>query len=285
MKKLMITATVALCAAVGSQALESANVVGYTTREMGNTFKIAAAQFESTAGLTQKINDFVACQNPGQVWEGDMEDYEERAGWKDSAPTIQVPVASGGYNYYFYVSDARIDDTTGTLGWATSGGDYVTVGEIAAGLGLWIRGANDGVNDTTTFTFSGQVISDDSATISGDGTFRLRASPYPKATLLNGENVADWSVLTPGQAWEGDMADYEERAGWKDSAPQIQVPVASGGYNYYFYVTDARVDDDNGTLGWATAGGDYATTAVIPAGVGIWFKANTAAATDIEFYK
>ena len=252
---------------------------------MGNTFKIAAAQFESTAGLTQKINDFVACQNPGQAWEGDMADYEEKAGWKDTAPSIQVPKASGGYDYYFYVTDARIDDDNGTLGWATAGGDYATVGEIAAGLGLWIRGANDGVNDTTTFTFSGQVISEDSATISGDGTFRLRANPYPTATLLNGANVADWSVLTPGQAWEGDMADYEEKDGWKDAAPQIQIPKAAGGYDYYFYVTDARVDDDNGTLGWATAGGDFTSTATIPAGVGIWFKANTAVATDIEFYK
>ena len=98
MKKLMIASAVALCAAVSSQALESANTVGYTTREMGNTFKIAAAQFESTAGLTQKINDFVACQHPGQIWEGDMADYEEKDGWKNSAPQIQVPNAGGGYS-------------------------------------------------------------------------------------------------------------------------------------------------------------------------------------------
>ena len=266
-------------------AIESANTVGYTAREMGNTFKIAAAQFESTAGLTQKINDFVSCQNPGQVWEGALEDYEERDGWKDSAPQLQVPKASGGYDYYFYVTDARLDDENGTLGWCDMGGDYVTVGEIAAGLGLWIRGANDGVNDTTTFTFAGQVIAEDGATISGDSTFRLRANPYPLATVLNGANVADWSVLTPGSVWEGAMEDYEEKDGWKDAAPQIQVPKAAGGYDYYFYVSDARVDDENGTLGWCDMGGDYVSAATIPAGVGIWFKANTSVVTDIEFYK
>ena len=263
--------------------MESANTVGFTTREMGNTFKIAAAQFESTAGLTQKINDFVACENPGQVW-ADIENYDEIDGWRDSAPTIQVPAASGGYNFYFYVTDARVDDTTGTLGWCDGSGDYVTVGEIAAGLGLWIRGANDGVHDTTTFTFSGQVISDSSATIDGDSTFRLRASPYPKDTVLNGDHVADWSVLTPVSVWL-DIENYDENDGWRDSAPQIQVPAASGGYNFYFYVTDARVDDTTGTLGWCDGSGDYIPAATIPAGVGIWFKANTAAATDIEFYK
>ena len=284
MKKLMI-ATAALCAAVGASALESANTVGFTTRAMGNTFKIAAAQFESTAGLTQKINDFVACENPGSVWEGDMADYEEKDGWRDVAPTIQVPKASGGYDFYFYVTDARVDDENGTLGWCDGSGDYVSVGEIAAGLGLWIRGANDGVNDTTTFTFSGQVVAENGATISGDSTFRLRANPYPMATVLNGVGVADWTVLTPGQVWEGDMADYEEKDGWRDTAPQIQVPKASGGYDFYFYVTDARVDDENGTLGWCDGSGDYAATGAIPAGVGVWFKANTATATDIEFYK
>ena len=106
---------------------------------MGNTFKIAAAQFESIAGLTQKINDFVACENPGQVWEGAMEDYEEKDGWRNTAPSIQVPAATGGYSYYFYVTDARVDDENGTLGWCDGSGDYVPAATIPAGVGIWFK--------------------------------------------------------------------------------------------------------------------------------------------------
>ena len=50
MKKLMITATVALCAAVGSQALDSANVVGYTNVEAPAGDSMRCATFKIVGG-------------------------------------------------------------------------------------------------------------------------------------------------------------------------------------------------------------------------------------------
>ena len=292
MKKLMFAAAV-VAAAFGLKAeLASANVVGYTTRDINNKFKMSAAQFETVGNAAISLNGTIGCTAPAavQAWDDDYESYDEVEGWRDRAPQIQVPkVGEVGYNYYYYIKDARSleDDSNVGAGWADSDG-YYTADAIPAGFGIWTRGYVNGENEVedTVFTFKGQVNEDDSQTVQCENMFKLRALPYPKTANLNA-NVADWSALTPVQAWDDDYESYDEVEGWRDRAPQIQVPkVGEIGYNYYYYVTDARSleDDSNLGVGWADSDG-YLTADTIPVGYSIWINARTAESVNIPFNK
>ena len=57
MKKLMIASAVALCAAVSSQALESANVVGYTEVARTAKYMVSGNMFVVPAGQTWRVSD------------------------------------------------------------------------------------------------------------------------------------------------------------------------------------------------------------------------------------
>jgi len=288
MKKLMIAASAALCAAV-SMAVESANVVGYATRDINNKFKMAAAQFETVTGETVSLNGAVTLPSSVavQCWDDDYESYDYKDGWMDSAPQIQVPkVGAVGYNYYYFISDCRstIDDSNVGLGWADSSG-YLTSDAVPAGFGIWVRGYVNGTEDVddTTFTFNGAVCGDATQTVQCENMFKLRALPYPVSASLN-DNIANWSALTPVQCWDDDYESYDYKDGWMDSAPQIQVPKAGGGYDYYYYITDCRstIDDSNLGTGWADSSG-YRATEKIPVAYGIWINARTSESVNIPF--
>ena len=251
---------------------------------------MAAAQFETVAGETVSLNGAVALPSAVavQCWDDDYDSYDYKDGWMDSAPQIQVPKAGSiGYNYYFYVSDARssADESNVGAGWVDSDG-YLTSDAVPAGFGIWVRGYVNGAEDVadTVFTFSGAVCGDATQTVQCENMFKLRALPYPVSPSLNA-NIANWSALTPVQCWDDDYDSYDYKDGWMDSAPQIQVPKAGSiGYNYYFYVSDARssADESNVGAGWVDSDG-YLTSDTIPLAYGIWINARTAESVDIPF--
>ncbi|MBO5940372.1 MAG: hypothetical protein J6R18_04165, partial [Kiritimatiellae bacterium] len=147
--------------------------------------------------------------------------------------------------------------------------------------GVWTRGYKNGDTtvENTTLCYSGEVNGDDSQNISASDKFQLRAVPYPKAFSLNGVDVADWTVLTPGKAWQTFDPDadefYDNISGWEQQAPQIQIPNADGsGYTIRFYVSDARdpLYETNLGPGWVGPDGCLAD-ATIPVGIGVWFNA------------
>lgn len=88
-------------------------------------------------------------------------------------------------------------------------------------------------------------------------------------------------------AWDpnADWWDYEENPGWKDHAPQLQVPNTTGvGYTIYYYVADARdghSGDENVGAGWVDDGG-YLVYGTIPAGYGIWTRGYVNAEETVE---
>ena len=240
MKKLVFAAAV-VAAAFGLKAeLASANVVGYTTRDINNKFVISAGQFESVGGEDFSIHNVnVTAPATVSAWltydEDADEFYDNVPGWAQKAPQIQIPNADGtGYTIRYYVSDARaLDDSNAGAGWVGTDG-YLADAPIPAGMGIWTRGYKDGDTavDNTTLQYAGQVNGDDSQNIAVNDKFQLRSIPYPKAFALNESNVADWTVLTPGTAWltYDEDADefYDNAPGWTQNAPQIQIPNADG---------------------------------------------------------
>ena len=286
MKKLIFAAAIA--AGMGAFALESANVVGYTTRDINNKFVISAGQFDSVGGSEFSIQNVgvtaPATVNAWLTYDEDADEfYENVPGWAQKAPQIQIPNADGtGYTIVYYVADGRVveDDSNGGAGWV-SGDGYLSDAVIPAGMGVWTRGYRDNENtvENTTLKYAGEVNGDDSQNISVSDKFQLRAIPYPKAFALNGVGVADWTTLTPVSAWltYDEEADefYENASGWAQKAPQIQIPNADGtGYTIVYYVSDGRVveDDSNGGAGWVSGDG-YLSNAEIPVGIGVWFNA------------
>ena len=286
MKKLMIAAAVAATAGIAG-AIESANTVGYTSREINNKFVISAGQFDAIGGSAFSVAsvgvDAPATVNAWITWDDEADEfYDNVPGWAQKAPQIQIPNADGtGYTFAYYVADARDpqDDSNAGAGWV-SGDGYLINATITSGLGIWTRGYRDG--DTTvantTLTYAGEVSDDDSQSISLNDKFQLRAVPYPKELVLHGEGVAGWSALTPVTAWQtwDDEADefYDNVPGWTAGAAQIQIPNADGtGYTFAYYVADARdpADDSNAGAGWVSGDG-YLINATIPVGRGVWFN-------------
>ena len=287
MKKLIALAAVATCGA--ALAVESANIVGYATRDINNKFKMAAAQFETVSGETVSINGAITLPASAavQCWDDDYDSYDYKDGWMDSAPQIQVPkVGAIGYNYYYFVSDARgADESNVGAGWVDSTG-YLTANSVPAGFGIWVRGFVNGSEEVedVQFTFSGAVNGDDTQSVQCENMFKLRALPYPTSPSLNA-NIANWSAyLTPVQCWDDDYDSYDYKDGWMETAPQIQVPKTTGsGYNYYYYVSDARgSDESNVGAGWVDSTG-YLTSSTIPVAYGLWINARTAEPVNIPF--
>ena len=287
MKKLMFTAAVA--AAGLAFGLESANTVGYYNKTLNNVFKVRAAQFETTASESFKVSDAVSCTSPVAVscW-ADRDNWEYNDGWDDTAPQIQVQNASGVFEPFFYVSDARVYDELGNEsfveGWADASGMLADANDIPSGSGIWLRGYKNGTETVadTEFTFSGQVMADASGDIAGENMFKVRAMPYPIEQALNSAKCV-WSALTPVSCWS-DRDAWEYNDGWDDTAPQIQVLKASGVFEPFFYVSDARVYDELGSesfvTGWADASGMLAredeNNGIVRVGDGIWFNARKA---------
>ena len=145
MKKLMIAASAALCATVGF-GLQSANIVGYTSKDVtAGKFYLIGTQFDETGSATAgrvDMNDLLKLSNeiaPG-LYDDDFA----------TAPQIQVLKPNGGYNKYFYISDGTYEDDTslGYNAWCDEDGYKLEGTQIEAGAAFWITAPTAG---TITF--------------------------------------------------------------------------------------------------------------------------------------
>ena len=275
MKKIMFGLGAAL-ALVACADIESSNVVGYNTKacEKGK-FYILGVQFEGTDG-TMDINTLVSGFTGV--------DYDDDSAFKATAPQIQVPNAKGGYDIYYYLNNGYYIDADGNEaekpGWCdlagTIAGDEeagaVVDGTLISGTAVWVKD----VGADETFVQAGQVPADDSIEITAPVKFALRANAFPVAFNLNDTDKVSFSGLTP--------VPYDEASAFKQTAPQIQVPNAAGGYDIYYYLSDGYYITADGEEdvkeGWCdlagTIAGDAEAGAIvsgdISAGQGFWTK-------------
>ena len=189
------------------------------------------------------------------------------------APQIQIQqMATGGYDIYYFVGNARYRDSAGKAaykpGWCNKNGALADAanggtlpGTLTPGASVWFK---DSTNENPVVTSAGQVISKD-VEISCPADFRCRAPAFPKEFNLNEAGVSyegidatimiDWSAST-----------QQRPASFTPYAPQIQIQQsASGGYDIYYYVGNARYRDEQGKAaykpGWCNKNGALADTA------------------------
>ena len=190
------------------------------------------------------------------------------------APQIQFRNASGGYDVYFWVKNAWLDDGTelgiDVAGWCNSEGSWADPsnpavssstykGVLLPGVGAWFY---DPQNDTDTPTMSGAI---QTANITRDCPidFSIRALTVPQDVNVNDATKIVFAGVQPYTVkWElGDYALIETDL--LANAPQIQVQrLNSSIYDCYFYVDNAWLDDGTelgvDKLGWCNSEGSWA---------------------------
>ncbi len=245
MKKVMFGLAAAAAIAAFGDGLESANTVGYATKTLSaNSWFIANAQFEATGstGATTTLNDLLATSATA----GEYDTMEA------NAPQLQVLNSVGGYDAYYYITDAYDAGGNTVEGWSDSNGDLATL-DLGIGIGFWYKAVS-----AATLTFSGQV--NDSSTFTTSvaaNQFKIIGNPFPVALDL----TTMTTTLSPGE--------YDTM---EANAPQLQVLNAVGGYDAYYYISDAYDAGGNTVQGWSDSNGDLASTP-IEVGAGFWIKA------------
>ncbi len=239
--------------------VESSNVVGYTGKAVeAGKFYLIGAQFNKTgdAAGAVDINDLISLSSTIVPGEYDTDFV--------GAPEIQVLSAGGGYNKYYFISDATDDDDKplGYNCWADGDGYLPKEDDkVAIGQGFWFKASQAG-----TLTIAGEVKAEADAVVNFPSKqFFIMANPFPKAFSL--ADVTTTGV-TPGE-YDTDFV----------GASEIQVLSAGGGYNKYYYISDATDSDDKpvGYNCWADGDG-YILNGVnqVEAGASFWIKGNAA---------
>ena len=255
MKKLMFAAAT-VAALVGMSDIESENIVGYQTQSWMNkgTYYMMGMQFETTAGASIKLNDIDFGGMTGPYFDDD-------GAFVATAPQVQLAFAnSEGTTSYYYLADGN--ETMDGPGWTDNGGNPANP-DVSVALGFWYR------NTTSTapsFTTAGQVVPDSPWEKDLDAHFRMLVSPFPTATTLADINFGKIAETAPY---------YDDDGNFVATATQIQVPfVSSEGFTTYFYLADGNETMDG--PGWTDNGGNPvdASSIIIPAGRGCWFKGN-----------
>ena len=259
MKKIMFAA--ALAAALAATAeIESANTVGYAAKNVtAGTYYLIGVQFNDAADATKgtidmnKLIKLSAAITPG-TYDSNFVD----------TPEILVLKASGGYERYYYISDAT-DDNDDELGyncWADSDGyELKDADKLTLGKGFWFKSPKV----SGSITVAGEVTAEASKVTSfSAGNYEIIANPFPKAF-----SFADVTVtgITPG-TYDANFV----------GASEILTLKASGGYERYYYISDATDSNDDyvNYNCWADSDGYILDGNQVEAGESFWIKGNAA---------
>ena len=126
MKKIMFG--LAAMAAIGTFAVESANIVGYNTVTIDKQYTILGIPFTGTTGSAMSIQDAVPyCAGM------------TKGGATTAADTIQIMDATGSYDVYYMCNGKAGKGTVdgGDGKWVKDGESVVTTDSIPAGKGGW----------------------------------------------------------------------------------------------------------------------------------------------------
>ena len=283
MKKLMIAAADA-AVGLGASALESANVVGYTTKTIpAGKYMMIAVQFDTTANAAMNADQAFKLDKAGHAWES-ADAPECIPNWYTTAPCLKIPkgTVNMGYTDLYYAEDACDESDNYALkpGWADQYGMLVKAPALLSGYGVWLVAGNAAL----TVTISGQVKAAASDTITGGAGYNLMRLPYP-VSINAGDSKLNWNLSSQaGQAWESPDAP-ECIPNWYTTAPCLKVPkgTVDMGYTDLYYAQDACDESDNYALkpGWADQYGMLVKNAVIPEGMGFWLVLPTASTATV----
>ena len=252
-KKIMAVATAVVGTVAMADGIVSSSVVGYSTQgiaggklncvslqfaDVGGSGDVASIANLSTSGLTAGVYDTMSTD----------------------APCIMIYDGVGGYNYYYYISDAYDADGNETTAWADTNGDAVDSTETL-GTGFWLR-IPEATCSTGSLTEAGEVSSAATTTIDIAAGLTLAGNPYPTALSMS-------NVVTAGLV----AGSYDTMS---TDAPCIMIYDGVGGYNYYYYISDAYDADGNETTAWADTNGDEATGNIATTGEGFWVRSASA---------
>ena len=257
MKKLMFAAAMAAAFAATAE-IESANTVGYTSKDVeAGKYYLIGTQFDK-AGTTSAgsidMNDLIKLSSTitAGLYDDDFA----------TAPKISVVNAAGGYTTYYYISDGtdENDDELGFDCWCDKDGyELDDSAKLSLGKGFWFYPPVNG-----TITTVGQVSDMASVTLSFVAdTYAILCNPYPVAVALQSLTTS----ATPG-LYDDDFA----------TAPKISILNAAGGYATYYYISDGtdENDDELGVNAWCDKDGYELEGTQIDAGAAFWITAPAA---------
>ena len=205
---------------------------------------MTAVQFEGTDGNDVLLSDLISGEYTGV-------DFDEDFLFVDTAPTVMIPKAEGGYSNFYYIN---FEGETFWFDFDAGDADQGT--PIVAGTGIWFKQSGD----DCSVTFAGQVVSDSSIPLpTANGTWNLISNPYPMACAVSG---VSYSGLVG--------VDFDEDFLFVDTAPVLMVPKADGGYSNFYYI-----NFEGDSFWFDFDAGDADSGAMIPVGSGFWFKAAT----------
>ncbi len=243
MKKIMFAA--ALAAAGLAFGIESANTVGFNTRNIAqNKWAMVAVQFQDVGTTSKNLLDFIDNSQLTAVTTVNM----------DTAPKLMV-FNNGGYNIYYYLSDAfdqetfdvdfepymeefeqlienedeeaaeELYDSIANLpkyhltSWADGNGVIVSSVNVDVGDSVWFYD----VNDAAGVTVSGEVNGTSSFAMPCAKNYNMVANPWPTPLAL--ENISFGTTATAANM---------------DNAARLMVyDTVAGGYTMYYYLADA----------------------------------------------
>ena len=108
-----------------------------TTTSVGSGYTIVANPYP----IAVDLQDVATAASGATAWEGD----DNVAGWYNNAPTIMVPKATGGYDYYYYAADGYDEaNDSEYAGWCDKFGYIQKNVTIPVTTGIWFK------NDTAT---------------------------------------------------------------------------------------------------------------------------------------
>ncbi len=252
--------------AASAFAVESANVVGYTTKTLtAGQYGLAAIQFQTTDSQTANLQDLISCSVAINSYDANDNFQND---WYQSAAQIQIRSGTGWLEYY-YCADADLaipgEEEVWIPGWANTVGTYVQDRTIAPGTGIWFIGPSGSSAD---FTVKGQVVGTATANLVTAAGYNLVANPFPEAFDLNTDKIT-WG-FSPVASYD---ANDNFQNDWYQSAPQIQIRSGTGWLDYY-YCADADLaipgEEEVWIPGWANTVGTYVQNRTIDVGDGFW---------------
>jgi len=179
-----------------------------------------------------------------------------------NAPVVRVlKEEEQGYKHYYYISDATVkgsDTAVGHNTWADMNGDEVTADDdLALGQGFVFQASQSG-----TLTLDGEEYTGTDLVSPKNlkaGKFYLLSNNQPKEFTFT--KLA--STHNPGE-YESDFA----------GASEIMVMRTSGGYDHYYWISDATDSDDEplNYNTWSDMDGYLLDGNQIDAAKGFWLK-------------